>query len=58
MKSYSPDGKTTGSIVAGQDADCDHPRDQIYEVGECRDGCCTDYRCKKCDRVFRFEWPA
>ena len=31
--------------------------ESIEEVGECRDGCCTDYRCKVCGRRFRIEWP-
>lgn len=29
----------------------------IEEVKECRDGCCTDYKCKVCGRQFRIEWP-
>jgi hypothetical protein len=53
----SPDGQAVGSINNDPDNPCRHPQDQTYRVGECRDGCCTDYRCKACDQVFRFEWP-
>ena len=31
--------------------------DSIEWVGECGHGCCDDYRCTRCGRVFRVEWP-
>lgn len=29
----------------------------VVEVGECSDGCCTDYRCLHCGYSWRHEWP-
>jgi hypothetical protein len=26
------------------------------EVGDCGEGCCTDYRCRNCGRSWRHEW--
>jgi hypothetical protein len=51
----SPDGQAVGSIE--HDPDCLHPQDQVERVGECAQGCCTDYHCTACGTRFRFEWP-
>ena len=26
-------------------------------VDTCADGCCSDYKCDSCGKVFRIEWP-
>ncbi len=28
----------------------------LQEIGECTEGCCTDYRCPACGKEFRVEW--
>lgn len=49
------DPEVVGSVE--HDPDCAHPRAGVARVGACPAGCCTDYRCSACGRVFRFEWP-
>jgi len=51
----SPDGQAIGSIPFN--ADCQHPQAMVEKIGECREGCCTDYHCLRCNQTFRFEWP-
>ena len=29
----------------------------LLQVGECREGCCTDFQCPDCGHTFRYEWP-
>ena len=30
---------------------------QPVQDGECRDGCCEDYHCAACGKVWRYEFP-
>jgi hypothetical protein len=30
---------------------------QPVRDGECRDGCCEDYHCAACGKVWRYEFP-
>jgi hypothetical protein len=52
-----PDGSVsaTGVMVpAGMWRCC--PSMQPEEIGDCGEGCCTDYRCRSCRRTWRREW--
>lgn len=48
-------------------SDCDHAvrvvdgykvtyPPNVENVGECAEGCCSDYHCKVCDKRWRVEW--
>jgi hypothetical protein len=43
-----------GAAVSVRSCKTDTP---LKSVGQCRDGCCDDYRCPECGESFRVEWP-
>ena len=42
------DGSVSGPQCCGQ---------KMTDNGGCSQGCCDDYKCKKCGHTVRIEWP-